>query len=48
MLLDVRDYVKRCQKLPGDAMLQLTGEDLLERIKVELAADEGRGGLSVG
>ena len=48
LLLDVRDYVNRCQKLPGDAMLQLTGEDLLERIKVELAADEGRGGLSVG
>jgi DNA-binding NtrC family response regulator len=48
LLLDVRDYVNRCQKLPGDAMLQLTGEDLLERIKVELAADEGKGGLSVG
>ena len=25
LLLDMRDYVNRCQKLPGDTMLQLTG-----------------------
>src|SRR5436190_4947493 len=28
LLLDVRDYVKRCQKLPGDVMLQQTGAEL--------------------
>jgi hypothetical protein len=45
LFLDVRDYVKRCQKLPGDDMLQLTGVNLLERIEQGLAADEGSGGL---
>jgi DNA-binding NtrC family response regulator len=45
LLLDVRDYVNRCQKLPGDTMLQLTGVELLERIERELTADEGKGGM---
>lgn len=45
LLLDVRDYVKRCQKLPGDDMLQQTGMELLERLELMLAADEGKGGL---
>jgi DNA-binding NtrC family response regulator len=47
LLLDVRDYVKRCQKLPGDAMLQMTGDELLERLEKGLAADEGKGGVAV-
>ena len=47
LLLDVRDYVNRCLKLPGDTMLQLTGSELLERIEQGLAADEGKGGLNV-
>lgn len=45
LLLDVRDYVKRCQKLPGDEMLQLTGTELLDRLEAALADDEGRGGM---
>jgi hypothetical protein len=48
LLLDVRDYVKRCQKLPGDDMLQQTGTELLERLELMLAADEGKGGMSAG
>lgn len=48
LLFDFRDYVNRCQKLPGDELLQLTGVNLLERIEAGLAADEGRGGMSVG
>lgn len=47
LLLDVRDYVNRCLKLPGDTMLQLTGSELLERIEQGIAADEGKGGLNV-
>jgi DNA-binding NtrC family response regulator len=47
LLLDMRDYVKRCQKLPGDAMLQATGTELLDRIEKGLAADEGKGGVVV-
>ena len=47
LLLDMRDYINRCQKLPGDEMLQHTGVELLERIERGLAADEGRGGLAV-
>jgi len=47
LLLDMRDYINRCQKLPGDAPLQHTGVELLERIERGLAADEGRGGLAV-
>lgn len=47
LLLDMRDYIKRCQKLPGDEMLQHTGTDLLARIEMMLAADEGKGGMSV-
>jgi len=48
LLFDVRDYVKRCQKLPGDAPLKEDGLDLLERIDLSLAADEGKGGMSIG
>jgi DNA-binding NtrC family response regulator len=48
LLLDMRDYVKRCQKLPSDAMLQGTGTELLERIERGLLADEGRGGVVAG
>lgn len=48
LLLDVRDHVTRCQKLAGDAMLQSSGTELLERIERVLAEDEGRGGLSLG
>jgi DNA-binding NtrC family response regulator len=48
LLLDTRDYINRCQKLPSDAMLQLTGVELLERIERGLAADEGRGGVVTG
>jgi DNA-binding NtrC family response regulator len=48
LLLDVRDYVNRCQKLPGDTMLQLTGDELLLRIEHELAVDEGKGGMGAG
>ena len=47
LLLDVRDYVKRCQKLPGDAMLQMTGNELLDRLEKGLADDEGKGGVAV-
>jgi DNA-binding NtrC family response regulator len=47
LLLDMRDYVKRCQKLPSDTMLQMTGAELLERIEHGLAADEGKGGVAV-
>ncbi len=45
LLLDMKDYVNRCQKLPGDTMLQMTGVELLERIDHNLAADEGKGGV---
>ncbi|MCI0701273.1 MAG: response regulator [Planctomycetia bacterium] len=48
LLLDMRDYVNRCQKLPGDTLLQLTGTELLERIERGLAADEGKGGVVAG
>jgi DNA-binding NtrC family response regulator len=48
LLLDVRDYVKRCLKLPGDEMLQLTGKNLLERVEEALTADAGRGGMGDG
>ena len=48
LLLDMRDYVKRCQKLPGDDLLQLTGAQLLERIERGLLADEGKGGVVAG
>jgi hypothetical protein len=44
----MRDYVNRCQKLPGDNMLLLTGTELLERIERGLAADEGKGGVTAG
>lgn len=47
LLLDMRDYINRCQKLPGDNMLQMTGAELLERIEHNLAADEGKGGVPV-
>jgi DNA-binding NtrC family response regulator len=47
LLLDFRDYVKRCRKLPSDEMLQMTGDHLLERIEQGLAAEQGKGGLSV-
>lgn len=47
LLLDMRDYANRCQKLPGDAMLQATGAELLERIERALVADEGKGGVAV-
>ena len=45
LLLDVRDYVNRAQKLPGDPALQRTGTELLERLEVMLVADEGKGGM---
>ena len=48
LLLDVRDYVNRCQKLPGDNLLQMTGAELLERIERGLVADEGKGGVVAG
>ena len=48
LLLDMRDYVNRCQKLPGDNMLQQTGTELLQRIEKGLAADEGKGGVVAG
>ena len=48
LLLDVRDHVKRCQKLPGDVMLHQTGAELLERVEQMLAADEGKGGMAAG
>ena len=48
LLLDMRDYVKRCEKLPGDTILQMTGNELLDRIETGLSADEGRGGVAVG
>jgi DNA-binding NtrC family response regulator len=48
LLLDMRDYVNRCQKLPGDEMLQWTGAELLDRIERGLAADEGKGGVVAG
>ncbi|HEV3436631.1 MAG TPA: response regulator [Gemmata sp.] len=48
LLLDFQDYIKRCLKIPGDTMLQLTGEELLARIERELAADAGKGGLGAG
>jgi response regulator RpfG family c-di-GMP phosphodiesterase len=48
LLLDMRDYVNRCQKLPGDAALQLTGAQLLDRIEQGLAAEEGKGGMVAG
>jgi DNA-binding NtrC family response regulator len=48
LLLDARDYVKRCQKLPADTMFQVTGDELLERIERELALEEGKGGMGAG
>ena len=47
LLLDVRDYVKRCQKLPATRCCSSSGANILERIEQGLAADEGRGGLGV-
>lgn len=48
LLLDMRDYVNRCQKLPGDTMLHMSGNELLDRIEQRLAADEGKGGMVAG
>jgi DNA-binding NtrC family response regulator len=48
LLLDMRDYINRAQKLPGDEMLQWTGNELLDRIERGLAADEGKGGVVAG
>jgi DNA-binding NtrC family response regulator len=48
LLLDVRDYVNRAQKLPSDTMFQMTGNELLDRIEAGLAADEGKGGVVAG
>jgi response regulator RpfG family c-di-GMP phosphodiesterase len=48
LLLDLRDHVKRGQKLDADEMHLHTGAELLERIERVLAADEGRGGLGGG
>jgi DNA-binding NtrC family response regulator len=48
LLLDVRDYVSRAQKLPGDEMFQVTGTELLGRVERMLAEDEARGGIGAG
>ncbi|MBX9582820.1 MAG: response regulator [Gemmataceae bacterium] len=49
LLLDLRDYVNRSQKLAaGDEVHRLTSAELLERLERSLAADEGRGGLTLG
>ena len=48
LLLDMRDYINRAQKLPGDEMLQWTAAELLDRIERGLAADEGKGGVVAG